>query len=92
MSMQDGILKAISNDGTIRAVIATTTELVEEARQRHNLSFTATAALGRAMTAGVLLTPVVAREGQVTLKFQGNGPPGQSDGRRITERHSTRLC
>lgn len=77
MSMQDGILKAISNDGTIRAVIATTTDLVEEARQRHNLSFTATAALGRAMTAGVLLTPVVAREGQVTLKFQGNGPLGK---------------
>jgi molecular chaperone Hsp33 len=75
--MQDGILKAISNDGTIRAVIATTTNLVEEARQRHNLSFTAAAALGRAMTAGVLLTPVVAREGQVTLKFQGNGPLGK---------------
>ncbi len=75
--MEDGIVKAISNDGTIRAVIATTTNLVEEARQRHNLSFTATAALGRALTAGVLLTPVVAREGQVTLKFQGNGPLGK---------------
>lgn len=75
--MQDGILKAISSDGTIRAVIASTTNLVQAARQAHNLSYTATAALGRALTAGVLLTPVVAREGQVTLKFQGNGPLGK---------------
>jgi molecular chaperone Hsp33 len=75
--MKDGILKAISQDGTIRAVIATTTDLVECARRRHELSFTATAALGRALTAGVLLTPLVARDGQVALKFQGNGPLGK---------------
>lgn len=75
--MKDGILKAISRDGTIRAVIATTTDLVECARRRHELSFTATAALGRALTAGVLLTPLVARDGQVLLKFQGNGPLGK---------------
>ena len=75
--MQDGILKAISSDGTIRAVIATTTTLVGEARRRHNLSYTATAALGRALTAGVLLAPILAKEGQVALKFQGNGPLGK---------------
>jgi len=75
--MKDGILKAISADGTIRAVIATTTDLVEVARKRHKLSFTATAALGRALTAGVLLAPLMAREGQVALKFQGNGPLGK---------------
>jgi molecular chaperone Hsp33 len=75
--MKDGILKAISNDGTIRAVIATTTDLVQDARRRHNLSYTATAALGRALTAGILLTPLVARDGQVALKFHGNGPLGK---------------
>ncbi|HEY9760762.1 MAG TPA: Hsp33 family molecular chaperone HslO [Oculatellaceae cyanobacterium] len=75
--MEDGILRAISGDGTIRAVIASTTNLVEVARRRHNLSFTATAALGRALTAGALLAPVVARDGQVMLKFQGNGPIGK---------------
>jgi len=74
---KDGILKAISSDGTIRAVIATTTQLVECARQRHELSYTATAALGRGLTAGVLLAPLVARDGQVALKFQGNGPLGK---------------
>lgn len=75
--MKDGLLKAISKDGTIRAVIATTTHLVSEARRRHELSFTASAALGRALTAGVLLAPIVARDGQVMLKFQGNGPLGK---------------
>ena len=75
--MEDGILRAISGDGTIRAVIACTTNLVEDARKRHNLSFTATAALGRALTAGALLAPVLARDGQVMLKFQGNGPIGR---------------
>jgi molecular chaperone Hsp33 len=75
--MKDGILKAMSSDGTIRAVIATTTELVEVARRKHDLSFTATAALGRALTAGALLAPLLAKEGQVALKFQGNGPLGK---------------
>jgi molecular chaperone Hsp33 len=75
--MKDGLLKAISADGTIRAVIATTTNLVQSARKRHNLSYTATAALGRALTGGVLLAPIVARDGQVMLKFHGNGPLGK---------------
>jgi molecular chaperone Hsp33 len=75
--MTDGILRAISSDGTIRAVIATTTELVGHARLRHHLSYTATAALGRALTGGALLAPLAARDGQVCLKFQGNGPLGK---------------
>jgi molecular chaperone Hsp33 len=70
-------MKAMSVDGTIRAVIATTTELVECARQRHQLSYTATAALGRALTGGALLAPLMAREGQIALTFQGNGPLGK---------------
>src|SRR5579885_2211130 len=76
-AMKDGILKAMTADGRVRAVIATTTELVECARQRHNLSYTATAALGRAMTAGALLARIVLRDGQVALKFNGNGPLGR---------------
>ena len=74
--MQDQFLKAISSDGSIRVIIATTTNLVEEARLRHQLSHTATAALGRALTAGALLTPLVSRHGQIVLQFKGNGPLG----------------
>jgi len=75
--MKDGILKAMTADGSIRAAIATTTQAVECARGKHGLSFTATAALGRAMTAGLLLAQMQCREGQVALKFQGNGPLGR---------------
>jgi molecular chaperone Hsp33 len=75
--MDDGIVKAISTDGTIRAVIATTTHLVEDARRRHQLSFTATAALGRALTGAALVSSTVAKRGWVTMKFQGNGPLGK---------------
>jgi len=75
--MKDGILKAVSTDGSIRAVIATSTHLVAYARQKHQLSFTATASLGRALTAGLLLAPLITRQGQVALKFQGNGPLGK---------------
>jgi molecular chaperone Hsp33 len=75
--MKDGILKAVSTDGSIRAVIATSTHLVAYARQKHQLSFTATASLGRALTAGLLLAPLITRQGQVALKFQGSGPLGK---------------
>lgn len=75
--MDDGIVKAISADGTIRAVIATTTQLVEDARRQHNLSFTAAAALGRALTGVALVSSVVAKRGYVIMKFQGNGPLGK---------------
>jgi molecular chaperone Hsp33 len=75
--MEDSIFKAISSDGTIRAVIASTTNLVEEARQRHALSFTAAAALGRALTGAALVSSVVAKRGAVSMKFQGDGPLGK---------------
>jgi molecular chaperone Hsp33 len=75
--MPDGIMKAMSSDGTIRAVIAITTDLVECARRRHKLSYTATAALGRALTGGALLAPMSVRDGQVALTFKGNGPLGK---------------
>ncbi|MBY0358971.1 MAG: Hsp33 family molecular chaperone HslO [Candidatus Obscuribacterales bacterium] len=75
--MEDGVLKALDLEGTIRAVIVSTTNLVEDARKRHGLSYTATAALGRALTAAALIVPVVARRGQVSMKFQGNGPLGK---------------
>ncbi len=75
--MEDGLLMAMDVYGTISSVIVSTTNLVEAARQKHKLSYTATAALGRALTAAALVSPVVARRGQVSMKFQGNGPLGK---------------
>ena len=53
--MKDYIVRAIAADSQIRAFAAVTTETVETARQDHNTSPVATAALGR------LLTPVPRR-------------------------------
>ena len=55
--MSDGgtLLRASAAGETIRAMAAVTTGVVEEARQRHGTYPTATAALGRTLTAGLLL-------------------------------------
>ena len=48
--MKDYIVRATAGDGQIRAFAATTGNLVEEARKRHDTSPVATAALGRLLT------------------------------------------
>ena len=52
--MNDYIIRAIAANDQIRAFAAVTTETVETARQDHNTSPVATAALGRLLTAGAM--------------------------------------
>ena len=61
----------------IRAFAASTTELVEEARTRHNTSPVATAALGRLLTAGAMMGSMMKNPTDVlTLQVQCGGPIG----------------
>lgn len=76
--MKDHLIKAIDKTGSIRILLASTTNLVEEARIIHNTSPTASAALGRSLTAGVLMGSMMKNERDtMTLKISGNGPAGR---------------
>lgn len=73
--MADYVVRATAADGEIRAFAATTRDLVEEARKAHNTSPVATAALGRLMTAGVMMgCDMKGEKDLLTLKIQGDGP------------------
>lgn len=72
--MDDYILRVTAPG--IRAFIATTTNLTEEARCRHDCYPTATAALGRTMTAAALLAANLKNEEALTIRIEGDGPLG----------------
>jgi molecular chaperone Hsp33 len=75
--MADYLIRAIGGGGNIRAFVATTTNLVDEARRRHDTWPTPTAALGRSLTATVLLSAMLKdRNESLTLRVDGDGPIG----------------
>lgn len=75
--MSDYVIRATAADGEIRAFASTTRDLVEEARKAHNTSPVATAALGRLLTAGVMMgIDMKGEKDLLTLKIQGDGPIG----------------
>jgi molecular chaperone Hsp33 len=75
--MKDYLVKALAYDGNIRAYAVRTTETVSEAQKRHHTWRTASAALGRSITAGVMMGAMLKGEDKLTIKINGGGPIGQ---------------
>ena len=77
MIARDYLLKAMDKDKQVRVTIAHTTALVEEARRRHNTSATASAALGRVLTAALIMGSDLKNEKDaLTLRVNGDGIAG----------------
>ncbi|WP_243388438.1 Hsp33 family molecular chaperone HslO [Bacillus kexueae] len=74
--MKDYLVKSLAFNGQVRAYAVKTTETVSEAQRRHYTWPTASAALGRAMTAGVMLGSMLKGEEKLTIKVEGGGPIG----------------
>lgn len=74
--MEDHIIKATTKGG-VRAFAIVTTNLVEEARKRHDCSPIAIAALGRTMTAALILAANLKTDESITVRIAGDGPSGE---------------
>ncbi|WP_312517425.1 Hsp33 family molecular chaperone HslO [Anaerospora sp.] len=72
--MQDHLLRATANG--VRAFVAVTTNLTEEARQRHDCYPIAAAALGRTMTGAMLLAANLKTDESISIRIDGDGPLG----------------
>lgn len=79
MEQRDRLIQGMAWSGNFRIIAAQTTQAVETARLKSDLSPVATAAIGRAMTGAVLLARLLdkkMRNQWVTLRFEGGGPLG----------------
>ena len=71
------LVRAMTKDGFVKAVAVTTTDIVERARQIHKTLPTATAALGRLLSAASMMGNMQkVEDGSITLQVKGGGPLG----------------
>ncbi|HEX4948257.1 MAG TPA: Hsp33 family molecular chaperone HslO [Blastocatellia bacterium] len=76
--MSDHLVHGTAANNTIRLIAAVTTDLVNEACNRHNTSPTASAALGRLLTGALLLGRTFKDLELLTLQVRGDGPLGSA--------------
>jgi molecular chaperone Hsp33 len=73
---RDEIVRCVLVDVPVRVVAALTTGVAREAAARHGASAAGAAALGRGLTAGLLLATLTKDDERVTLQVLGDGPLG----------------
>lgn len=74
--MSDYLVRGLGLNDEIRILAVDTTETINEAVSRHGAYPTAAAALGRSMTAAVLMGAMLKNEEKVTATIEGGGPIG----------------
>ncbi len=72
----DYMIRGLALNGHVRVLACQTTEMVNEARNRHQSYATASAALGRLMSVGAMMGVMLKGEEKLTLQIQGDGPIG----------------
>lgn len=73
--MPDKIIKFLAHDKKISVICADTTNLVEKARQTHDLSPVVTAAFGRMLTITAIMgSEMKSAKDKLTVQIKGNGP------------------
>lgn len=74
--MTDYLVRGIGFGGEVRVFAVRSTETVGEAQRRHNTWPIVSAALGRSMTAAVMMGAMLKGDDKITIKIEGNGPAG----------------
>ena len=75
--MSDKIIKFLAHNGKISVICADTTEMVEKARQTHDMSPVVTAGFGRLLTiTAIMATEMKGSKDKLTVQLKGNGPIG----------------
>ena len=73
----DKLVRAITKDGSVKAVAAVTKDLTEQVRNIHKTLPVATAALGRTLAAASMMGNALKEENaSLTLQIKGGGPLG----------------
>lgn len=75
--MSDYIVRATAYDGQVRAFAVSSTGVIQEVQRRLGTWPTATAALGRSISAAAMMGAMLKGDDRLTLQIRGDGPLGQ---------------
>ena len=76
--MEDYLTRIIAKKTGVRGLACVTTNLANEAADRHHTTPTTTVVLERALTSGILAGALLKVGQRVALKFEGDGPVGKA--------------